>query len=433
MFSLRQLIILLPLLSLTTASPHKRKVKVKRNTCKPKTTSAVSNANLVASAPTSSSVFESPASIAVVGVTPDTTASSPATSDASSARSEENTDSFSSGSPVIYTNPLGTSAAASTTVSSSVPAAVNETFSSLDATQEHNSTSTSSGAVEPSATASSNASGSAGGITGKAGIGWAAQEGDAAPVALFFTPGSGVKWWFNWAKNWNQGVMQADGTDIDGQFIPMLFDSVSIDNGIPLQDGFTELMGYNEPDLKDKDVAVYLEPKAAAELWKPQITQIRENFPSVKIHSPVVASNTSWLKAFFDEICPNNTAEDAWGNCAYRPDYVSQHVYSTNVGHFRGAVQQYYKTFGLPIVLSEWACHDWSKDGHRAPVEEVSEFMEETMGWLDQQDYVVKYAWFGTARSAEHLHGVYENNRLMDEAGNITPLGRQYMNGGKKV
>ncbi|OCF36158.1 hypothetical protein I316_02030 [Kwoniella heveanensis BCC8398] len=374
MSSLRLLVLLLPLLSHSSPTPHKRKVR--RNNCKP-TSSSLSNINLVASPPTSSSVSDTPTSLAAVGVTSDSTirpvtASSASGTDASSASKEGSE--ASSIVPVVYTNPLQTSTTASST--SSVGA----------------------------------------------GIGWAPQEGDSAPIAQFFTPESGVKWWFNWAKNWNQGVMQSDGVQIDGQFIPMLFDSVTLASDIPLEDGMTELMGYNEPDLKDKAVAAYLEPKKAAELWKPQITQIREQYPSIKVHSPVVASNTTWLKAFFEGICPDNTAEEAWGDCAYKPDYVSQHVYSTNAGHFRGAVQQYYKTFGLPIVLSEWACHDWSEDGHKATVDEVSEFMEETMGWLDEQDYVVKYAWFGTARSADHLHGVSETNRLMDENGNITPL-----------
>ncbi|WVQ93791.1 hypothetical protein IAU59_000869 [Kwoniella sp. CBS 9459] len=429
MFPLRQLVFLLPLLSLTTAAPHKRKVKVKRNNCNPSSTSSLPSltaANLVAVPSSSASTDGSPTEVAVVADTSEATTtdvSSQQPSSTSSQGGEEPT----SNSAVVYTNPVGASAAASTSASG----AVNGSTSSLDAAQASNTPTTESSAAGPTATASSNAT--AGGISGKAGIGWAAQEVDTSPIAQFFTPESGVKWWFNWAKNWNQGVMQADGVQIDGQFIPMLFDSVSIDSDVPLQDGFTDIMGYNEPDLQGKTVAVYLEPKAAAELWKPQITQIREQYPSAKIHSPAVASNTSWLEAFFEEICPDNNAEDGWGECAYKPDYVSQHIYSTNVGHFKGAVQQYHEAFGLPIMLSEWACHDWDKDGDVASAEEVSAFMEETMGWLDQQDYVVKYAWFGAARSSEHLHGVAEANRLMDTAGDLTPLGQQYMNGGKKV
>ncbi|OCF45202.1 hypothetical protein I317_01005 [Kwoniella heveanensis CBS 569] len=415
MSSLRLLVLLLPLLSHSSATPHKRKVR--RNNCKP-TSSSLSNINLVASPPTSSSASDTPTSLAAVGVTSDSTispvtASSASGTDASSASKEG-----SEASSVVYTNPLQTSATDSSTSSVGVDA----TSTSLVAAQGTDAYST--GGSAPSATASSNAS--AGGISGKAC--WAAQEGDSAPIAQFFTPESGVKWWFNWAKNWNQGVMQSDGVHIDGQFIPMLFDSVTLASDIPLHYGMTELMGYNEPDLKDKAVAAYLKPKKAAELWKPQITQIREQYPSIKVHSPVVASNTTWLKAFFEGICPDNTAEEAWGDCAYKPDYLSQHVYSTNAGHFRGAVQQYYKTFGLPRM--GLSCDE---DGHKATVDEVSEFMEETMGWLDEQDYVVKYAWFGTARSADHLHGVSETNRLMDENGNITPLGKQYMGGGKRM
>ncbi|KAE8543152.1 hypothetical protein D1P53_000639 [Cryptococcus gattii VGV] len=86
-----------------------------------------------------------------------------------------------------------------------------------------------------------------GSLSSKMGVSWPIQEKDASPIAQFFVPTSTVSWWFDWNKNWNQGILSADGVSIAGQFIPMLFDRTFFDNSDTLQDGFTEIMGYNEP------------------------------------------------------------------------------------------------------------------------------------------------------------------------------------------
>nr|XP_019014631.1 uncharacterized protein I206_00715 [Kwoniella pini CBS 10737]OCF53412.1 hypothetical protein I206_00715 [Kwoniella pini CBS 10737] len=257
---------------------------------------------------------------------------------------------------------------------------------------------------------------------GKAGIGWPSQEKDASPVIQFFTPNSTVSWWFDWTKNWNQGVLNSDGVEIDGQFVPMLFGVDYLNNFDTFQDGMTELMGYNEPDLKSNTgVSVYLEPSQAAEKWKTQIIQIRQQYPNIKIHSPVMASNKTWLLEFFKSICPDDSASDGWGNCEYKPDYVSAHLYTTDMNYFKGTLIEFQKDFGIPLVLSEFACHKFGSDPHPS-LEEVSTFMEETMTWLDQQEWVVKYAWFGVSRDPQWLFGVYETNRLMATDGSLTSL-----------
>ncbi|KAK8845492.1 hypothetical protein IAR55_006205 [Kwoniella newhampshirensis] len=264
----------------------------------------------------------------------------------------------------------------------------------------------------------------------KVGISWPVQEKDAAPVAQFFSSGSAISWWYDWNKNWNQGLFNADGVSISGEFIPMLYNIDFLPNSDPLQDGFTEIMGYNEPDLHTNQVSDYLEPGAAAESWKTQITQIRRQYPGVKVHSPAMASNQSWLEHFFAAICPDDTAANQWGDCAYKPDYVSMHIYTVDAEYFKGTVAGYQKTFGLPLVLAEWACYDFTNHPNPTP-DAVSAFMTDTMQWMDQQDWLVKYAWFGTARDPDFLYGVAESNRLIDKDGKITALGKQYMAGGK--
>ncbi|OWZ62033.1 hypothetical protein AYX15_05792 [Cryptococcus neoformans] len=268
----------------------------------------------------------------------------------------------------------------------------------------------------------------------KMGVSWPIQEKDASPIAQFFTSTSTVSWWFDWNKNWNQGILNADGVNVSGEFIPMLFDKNFLDNSDTLQKGFTEIMGYNEPDLQtDNGVSSHIDPVTAAGIWKTQITTLRSTYPSIKVQSPVMAFDQTWLSTFFTTICPPPySAKDGWGDCPYKPDYVAMHLYTTDPDDFMSTVSAFQKTFGLPLVLSEFACHSFGTNSNPSAAD-VSTFMQKTTSWMEKQSWIVRYAWFGTVRDSTYLYGVAETNRLMDATGQLTDLGKQYMNGGRPL
>lgn len=43
-----------------------------------------------------------------------------------------------------------------------------------------------------------------------------------------------------------------------------------------------------------------------------------------------------------------------------------------------------------------------------------------------------RYSWFGAMRNSALLYGVTPENKLLNEAGQLTPLGWQYIGGGHK-
>ncbi|WWC85957.1 uncharacterized protein L201_000827 [Kwoniella dendrophila CBS 6074] len=401
----RKLTILISILGIPLV--HGAKTKIKRG-CSPSTSSAIDNPigghALVANPPTFSSASVPVAISTKIG-------------------------------PVRSDSISRTDSATSYPASSTASSAVNSSSQSHSSTMLNGEASvTASNLPSSSSGTASNNSITNSRVSGKAGIGWPVQEVDVAPIKQFFSADSAVSWWFNWNKNWNSPLVNSDGVKINAEFIPMIFGAEYLDNSVSFQDGINEMMGYNEPDLKGNGgVASYLEPSAAAEKWKTQIIQIRQQYSGIKVHSPVVASNKTWLVEFFKSICPDDSASNEWGDCQYKPDYLSLHLYNTDITYFRNTLSDTHRDFGLPVVLSEFACFQFSENRPTPSLEQVSKFMEEAMTWLDQQDWVVKYAWFGAARAAENLHDVYETNRLMDESGAITELGRQYMNGGKKI
>ncbi|WVN90941.1 uncharacterized protein L203_106186 [Cryptococcus depauperatus CBS 7841] len=270
----------------------------------------------------------------------------------------------------------------SETASSSSPNAIISPESTTSVTPTTTATTTTTTKPEPTKSESPPDNGKS-----KMGISWPIQEEDAAPVAKFFTDSSSVAWWYNWNKNWNQGLLTSSGVSISGEFVPMLYDPTFYDNSDPLQSGFTEIFGYNEPDHYDRNVATTVGAAAAAEINKsPPSAQHTQAPRSTLLQS--LAISHGWISSLLPSALPT----------------LPPTLTATNFG-----------VAGTPSAS------------------DISQFMAETTKWLNEQSWVVKYAWFGAARNEKNLGGVPEGNRLMDASGQLTALGKQYMNGGQSA
>ncbi|KAK8845477.1 hypothetical protein IAR55_006190 [Kwoniella newhampshirensis] len=255
---------------------------------------------------------------------------------------------------------------------------------------------------------------------GKAGISWPIQEGTSDPIARFFQPGSKLSWHWNWSKHWKGPLLPHTSPDlqIHAEFIPMIWSPDLLYDGNDLQPGCKYLLGFNEPDHGDASVAAQRTPEAAAQAWI-KLSSLRTE-PDQQLISPAVAGSVGWLKNFFTLI-PRETM----------PDYLAVHIYTTTFEDFVAKMEMYHDTFRLPIFLTEFAMQSFDPNvpGPKNQ-QQVHDFMGQTTKWLDETYWVIRYAWFGTVRDPYHLHGVHPFNRLMDEQGEITPLGWQYINGG---
>lgn len=102
------------------------------------------------------------------------------------------------------------------------------------------------------------------------------------PVQQLFVEGSSLTWLWDWNKNMGPGLFTYDDQppQINAQFVPMQwvvhsrrpaesesrYDTAMLLNSDPLQEGWTEIMGYNEPDLfTSTGVSVPLDVNVAAD------------------------------------------------------------------------------------------------------------------------------------------------------------------------
>jgi hypothetical protein len=215
-----------------------------------------------------------------------------------------------------------------------------------------------------------------------------------AALANLFNGHDQVTWGYNWAIHRN-------GLDNSREFSPMLWglpSSLSPEWTAAVQTaGVENILSFNEPDLGSQanispsDAAAghlaYLEPFAG---------QVRISTPAVT-NGPPPNMGTGWMDQFFQH-CNTCTI-----------DFVAIHWYANNDPEgFKSHVQQFYDKYHRPIWITEFAAS--------GSEEEQISFLQDVLPWLDAQDYVERYAYFGVFPGF-----------LINEAGNgLSALGEVY-------
>ena len=178
----------------------------------------------------------------------------------------------------------------------------------------------------------------------------------------------------------------------------------------------TVLLGFNEPDKKNQG---NLSVEKALKYWKSLEAQ---NLP---LCSPsCVHPDKEWMTKFMAGVKKEGL----------RVDYIGVHNYGGgNVEGFKKLLKKTYLAYGKrPIIVTEFAVADWkakSPEENRHSPEKVLQFMQQILPWMDEQDWIVGYAWF----SFDMKSSAGTSSALFDEKGNLTKLGEFYSNHQPKV
>lgn len=247
---------------------------------------------------------------------------------------------------------------------------------------------------------------------GKAGLAWA--NADSVDMDQFKT--DKVSWYYTWS------VWPTDeGRNLE--FVPLMWGDKSVTewernvNGI-LRSRFESgsiknVLGFNEP--QDPGQA-NISPSHAKELWMEHLVPLKETY-GVRLGSPGTSSAPSgktWTQEFLEE-CGDDC----------QVDFIALHWYGTNATEFIRYIVDFHDTFQLPIWVTEWACHDFVGITGQCDQDQVWEFMSTTQGFMDDMDWVERYAWFGAMPEPV----VHWTNSIMDDDGDINDLGRLYIGG----
>ncbi|KAI9864757.1 MAG: hypothetical protein M1824_004664 [Vezdaea acicularis] len=285
-----------------------------------------------------------------------------------------------------------TSTTSSTTKPASTSASTVKTTSTTSSTAKPASTSSSSAAASSPASPSGGGGGSTG--TGKRGLAY-----NNGALTSAFSGNPKVSWGYNWGNS-------PSGLASGFEFIPTLWGTDARFTG-PWSDaankaisaGSKHLFSFNEPDLGAQS---NLSPAAAAAGYKQYMNPFAGK---AKLGAPSITNGAGtsplmgidWLSAFLT----------ACSGCSI--DFINIHWYdsATNIDYFKKHVQDAYKAGGgKPVWITEF-------EGSGTAAQKTA-FLEAVIPWLDSQDYVERYAWFG----------VFDGNLV--NGNSLSPLGKTY-------
>jgi len=220
-----------------------------------------------------------------------------------------------------------------------------------------------------------------------------------------WTGGKGVAGVYSWSPN--------DPTKGAYPFFPMCW-------GFNQKTSFSKIdgskyklcFGQNEPNQQGQSD---MSPQDGVNLWKSVMEPARSG--GCKLVSPATTSAPSgltWMQEFI-KLCDG---------CHI--DYIALHWYDVDIDAFKAYVTKFWKAFGKPIIVSEYACQNFN-GGAQCTKDETWALHTAMAKWFYEQDFVAMFAPFGAMRE---LQGVNEFNRLMDGDGNPTDLGKYYLYGG---
>ncbi|KAI9151481.1 Alkali-sensitive linkage protein [Paramyrothecium foliicola] len=251
--------------------------------------------------------------------------------------------------------------------------------------------------------------------------------GDHAPdIQLLTSENSEISWYYTWS------TWPAEQIGDALAFVPLLhgLDDANDDelenrlNRLP--DSSTHLLTFNEPDGEEGDGGSSISPEDAAEAYLSNIVRLRdESSRKWQISHPSVTGSPrglDWLRSF-NESC----FEIDDNGCP--TDFVAVHWY----GAFEG-LEGWMQT--LRDFYSELApdAQYWITEVALPQADEQAtlSMANQSLGYLDNNDDVQAYAWFGAFRTDEANEWTGDSVSFFNDDGELTELGAMYLGGEEK-
>ncbi|KAI0429896.1 glycosyl hydrolase catalytic core-domain-containing protein [Xylaria sp. FL1042] len=240
---------------------------------------------------------------------------------------------------------------------------------------------------------------------------------------------SPINWYFTWSPVAAPSEIFPDDAQSRIEFVPALLPSTdNLDENIAALDKLPSsskhLFTFNEPDGSTDSGGSDISPDDAAKAYIEKIVPLRDRF---QISHPSVTGSSrglQWLNDF------NSSCWDVDSDNGCPSDFVTAHFY----GEFEGLsswlnqLAEWYNQSGsglsddLRIWVKELALPQADQDTTFA-------MMNQTLPYLDQLDYIEKYAWFGAFRPKEANQWTGDGVALFQSDGGLSELGSYYLGG----
>lgn len=181
----------------------------------------------------------------------------------------------------------------------------------------------------------------------------------------------------------------------------------------------THILTFNEPDGDTDSGGSDSSPRHSAQVYLETIAPLREDPYNFQVSVPATTGSPKgleWLRDF-NESCWDQNPD---GGCQF--DFVATHWYGDFPGlaSWLGTINDLYPD--LPVWLTEFAIPALDEDATKA-------FMNQSLPYLDDLEYLERYSWFGTFRDNNANEWTGDGVSMLNGDGGLSSLGADYMGG----
>lgn len=252
---------------------------------------------------------------------------------------------------------------------------------------------------------------------------------------LLSSENSPLAWYYNWSPYPNEGLIPTGSLE----FVPMIhgLDATGGDQASSterairnLDKSSIHLLSFNEPDGTTDSGGSSISPEDAAKAYIDYVVPFRNGTKggrNWKISHPSTTGSENgleWLRSF------NSSCYDIDPENGCPIDFVAVHWYGDfgGLASWLGTLDEFYNAnstndSNLKIWITEMGLPQQSADA-------TVGMMNQTLPYLDQLDYVERYAWFGAFRTDDANEWTGDGVALFDDDGGLTELGALYMGSG---
>ncbi|KAL9935969.1 hypothetical protein V8E36_005546 [Tilletia maclaganii] len=172
------------------------------------------------------------------------------------------------------------------------------------------------------------------------------------------------------------------------------------------------ILAFNEPDLPSQ---ANMTPAAALDLYMSELWPLKTNFTSVKLSSPQICFNITWLNTFM-------AGAAALGAT---PDFLAIHWYGApRLSSFQLFVNKVHAAYPSMDV---WVTELGLTNKSNVTVPQAQTFMSQVLNWTDTQPFIKRVTWTGFfTTSLPPDSYISPSMALFNDNGTLTDLGTAY-------
>ncbi|CAD6900681.1 unnamed protein product [Tilletia controversa] len=187
----------------------------------------------------------------------------------------------------------------------------------------------------------------------------------------------------SWYHHWQAGPISSASPNVE--FVPMMWGPKK-----PLKWAKRKaemalhppahLLAFNEPDVPSQ---ANLTPSAALDLYMAELWPLKRNFTSMKLSSPQICYNLTWL----DQFMTGAQALHA------EPDFLAVHWYGPpKLAKFQAYLNKIHAKY---LSKGVWVTETGLTNAANVTAPQAMDFMLQMLNWTDSQPFIKRVTWTG--------------------------------------